>query len=66
MSRSRALNRFNRFTAKRRRRNLRSEVPSFREDPLKSVNSFDHSDQLIEQAVLKEALLDFAEPQTTG
>ena len=66
MSRSRALNRFNRFTAKRRRRNLRSDVPSFREDHLKSAKPFDHSDQLVEQAVFKEALLDLAEPQSNG
>ncbi len=62
MSRSRALNRFNRFTAKRRRRALRSDVPSLREDFHRESLPVDHSEDLLEKACDKETLLDLIEP----
>ena len=62
MTRSRALNRFNRFTAKRRRRSLRSEVPSMRDNANRIIKPINHADNLKDQAVEKEASLDLLEP----
>ena len=58
MQRSRALNRFKRFTAKRKRRSLRSEVPSLSENAPRIIKPLKHVDQLREEAIEKEVLMD--------
>ncbi len=62
MSRSRALNRFHRFTAKRRRRSLRSEVPTLRENAPRMAKPNNHALELKDQVVHKEIPLDLMEP----
>ncbi len=62
MSRSRAVNRSNRFIAKRRRRALRSVVPGLREDLSQEIKSIDHSEQLQKKLSDKEVLLELLEP----
>ena len=59
MQRSRALNRFKRFTAKRKRRSLRAEVPSLSENAPRIIKPLNHVDQLREKAIEKELLMDF-------
>ncbi len=61
MSRSRALNRFNRVTAKKRRRSLRADVPSLNQEFRSLSSSFDHSLDLLKDAQQKEALFDLME-----
>ena len=61
MSRSRSLNRFNRFTAKSRRRVLRADLPDLREHSQISSQPFDHADQLRQQALDKEVFVDLLE-----
>ena len=61
MPRSRALNRFKRFTAKRRRRSLRSDVPSLSENAPRMPKPLKHLNQLKEQALDKELFLDLSE-----
>ncbi len=63
MARSRAFNRFNRFTAKRRRKALRSEVLSVRDEIGKGDELIDHSQELRQQEFQREALMDFIEPE---
>ena len=63
MTRSRALNRFKRFTAKRKRRSLRSDIPNLRENNHHLPKQSNHSDQLREQALKKEASIDLLEPE---
>tara|TARA_Y100001968_G_scaffold328358_1_gene375359 strand:+ start:1073 stop:1276 length:204 start_codon:yes stop_codon:yes gene_type:complete len=65
MSRSRALNRFNRFTAKKRRRALRSEVPSLRGEEFCMNRQIDHSESLKDEALLKEVSMDLLETELT-
>ncbi len=62
MKRSRAFNRFNRFTAKRRRNDLRSDVPCMSEEFTKASRPIDQSQELREKALQKEAFSDFLEP----
>ncbi len=59
MKRSRAFNRFNRFTAKRRRNALRSDIPCMSEEFSKVSEPIDQSQGLREKALQKEALSDF-------
>ena len=61
MSRSRSINRFNRLTAKRRRRALRAEVPSHG-DTSTRIKVINHSFALRDQALKKEVFLDLIEP----
>ena len=62
MPRSRALNRFKRFTAKRRRRSLRSDLPRLSENAQKIPKPLKHVNQLKEEAREKELFLDLSEP----
>ena len=62
MKRSRALNRFKRFTAKRKRRSLRAEVPTLSENAPRIIKPLKHVDQLRAEAIEKEVLLDLSEP----
>ena len=61
MSRSRAFNRSNRITAKRRRVALRQSVPGLKEPIHGSQNDIDHSHDLKEKAKAKVDLIDLNE-----
>lgn len=63
MSRSRALNRSSRINAKRRRRTLRSAIPSLKDEASRGTQQIDNSQEMIENATKKEALIDLLEPQ---
>ena len=58
MSRSRSVNRLNRFVAKRRRRDLRSVVPYLQNRFHRFMQPFDHSHKLKEREFVKETMLD--------
>ena len=61
MTSSRALNRSNRLTAKRRRRVLRKSVPALK-DPIHGfLNDIDHSHDLKQKAREKVDLIDLSE-----
>ena len=62
MLRSRALNRFKRFTAKRRRLSLRSDVPSLSKNSPRIAKPLNYVNQLKKEAVEKELFLDLSEP----
>ncbi len=64
MSRSRALNRSNRAIAKRRRRTLRSVVPSLQNEMSNQPKPIDHSQDMQKKALAKETLLELIDPQT--
>ena len=64
MSRSRAVNRSNRFNAKRRRRTLRSGIPGLQDDSRRVEKTIDHSQDLLRKAAEKETLADLMDPQT--
>ena len=65
MSRSRALNRFNRLNAKRRRRALRIEVPILQEGFLNRLVPGVDVHALRQKACYKENMLEFIdEPQS--
>ncbi len=66
MTRSRASNRFNRFTAKKRRQSLRSSVPELTEDTPKGQTPNNLSHKLREEACVKEGLMDLLEPQSNS
>ena len=59
MTRSRDLNRFHRFIAKRRRKALRSSVPGFIEEPLRSLETVNDSQRMKATASERDHLLEF-------
>ncbi len=61
MNRTRAFNRARRFTARRRRRNLRSALPSMKIEFRGFNRPFDHSEELFVKAITEESLLDLQE-----
>ena len=63
MSRSRAVNRTNRFTAKKRRRALRSAVPNLSQETQVMAAPPDHLEDLKDKALDQETLLELLEPQ---
>ncbi len=63
MSRSRALNRFNRINAKRRRIALRADLSSFKEDSSEDAGIYDHADSLLQKALDNESLTELLESQ---
>ncbi len=63
MSRSRAVNRSNRFNAKQRRKTLRSEIPGFQDALQRESNDFDHSKNLLRKTKEKEIWSDLMEPK---
>ena len=62
MTRSRAFTRSNRFNAKKRRRTLRTAVPSLSKECKREPELADHSDGLMLEALNKEVMLDLLEP----
>ncbi len=58
MTRSRAENRSNRFTAKRKRRSLRAVLPALQADSM-TQKTIDHSQRMREKACEEEAIMDF-------
>ncbi len=64
MSRSRALNRSSRLNAKKRRRSLRSAIPSLQDGSSKKIESTSgHAQQLLQKAFQKELQVDLLEPE---
>tara|TARA_B100000700_G_C14684495_1_gene686913 strand:+ start:329 stop:526 length:198 start_codon:yes stop_codon:yes gene_type:complete len=61
MPHSRSLNRFNRFSAKRRRRVLRAELPMFRESYEEIEKPFNNVEVLKLEALKKEVIADLIE-----
>ena len=61
MSRSRALNRTNRLTAKKRRRALRSAVPNLSPEVTRMTEPHDHSEDLRQKALDQETLIELSE-----
>ncbi len=61
MTRSRALNRSNRITAKRRRRALKTALPGMQDDFCKTDQAFDHAKHLLEKASQKDVFLELIE-----
>ena len=62
MTRSRAFNRFHRFIAKKKRKSLRQEVLSVRDEAKDDVEPNKQIKQMKIKDLQKEALLEFAEP----
>ncbi|WP_320677066.1 hypothetical protein [Prochlorococcus sp. MIT 1300] len=66
MTRSRAFNRFHRFTAKRRRKALRAALPIQETEYGKAASSIDNSEKLRRRAWERALVLDFSEPLEIG
>ncbi len=66
MTRSRAFNRFHRFTAKRRRKALRASLPIEEKEFAKASTPIDNSQKLRQQAWERALFLDFSDPMEIG
>lgn len=61
MTRSRAFNRFHRFTAKRRRHALRAAIPALNTETNQGTSSIDHSQALLKRAWQKDLMFELIE-----
>ncbi len=64
MGRSRALNRFNRFTANRRRRSLRAAVADFCDESSRGLGRVLTARDIRHNYWYRDSLLDFFEPNS--
>ncbi len=63
MTRSRAFNRFHRFTAKKRRCSLRAAVPNLQDDVRPGREAVNHSEELRQRAWQKDLMLELIAPE---
>tara|TARA_B100001964_G_C14160018_1_gene566203 strand:- start:75 stop:275 length:201 start_codon:yes stop_codon:yes gene_type:complete len=63
MTRSRAFNRFHRFTAKKRRRSLLAAVPNLQDEVPQGSKEVNHSEELRQRALQKDLMLELIAPE---
>ena len=63
MTRSRAFNRFHRFSAKKRRRSLRAAVPNLQDVARSGNEAVNHSEELRQRAWQKDLMLELIAPE---
>ncbi len=63
MTRSRALNRFHRFTAKKRRLSLRAAVPNLQDDVHAGNEAVNQRKELHQRAWQKDVMLELIDPE---
>ena len=66
MTRSRAFNRFHRFTAKKRRLSLRAAVPNLQDDVPSGNEAVNHREELNQRAWQKDLMLELIDPEEAG
>ena len=63
MTRSRAFNRFHRFTAKKRKLSLRASVPNLQDDIRSGNEAVTHREELNQRAWQKDLILELIDPE---
>ncbi|MED5468797.1 MAG: hypothetical protein VX542_00830 [Cyanobacteriota bacterium] len=63
MTRSRAFNRFHRFTAKKGRLSLRAAVPNLQDDVRSGNEAVNHREELNQRAWQKDLMLELIAPE---
>ena len=63
MTRSRAFNRFHRFTAKKRKLSLRASVPNLQDDIRSGNEAVNHREELNQRAWQKDLILELIDPE---